>query len=106
VTEAPRVSDDEGVQVRRVIMIDPEKLEDYIGRYRLAPGVVIDGEARDGQLFAQLTGQTAFPVFAYEPDRFFYKVVDAQLHFERNDAGNVDAVVLHQMGEQRAPKLD
>jgi hypothetical protein len=55
-------------------------------------------------LFAQLTGQPAYPLFAYEPDKFFYKVVDAQLHFER-EGNDVAAVVLHQGGEQRAPRI-
>lgn len=105
-TEAPRVADAEGIQVRKAIDIDPTRLEEYVGRYQLAPGAVLAVEMRDGQLYAQLTGQPAFPVFPYDDDRFFYKVVDAQLHFERDDDGKVVAVVLYQAGEQRAPRLD
>lgn len=105
VTKAPRVPDDQGVQIRKAIDVDPESLQEFAGRYQLAPGAVITVEARDRQLFAQLTGQAAFPVFAYEPDRFFFKVVDAQLHFERDADGRVVAVVLHQMGQQRAPRI-
>jgi serine-type D-Ala-D-Ala carboxypeptidase/endopeptidase len=106
VTKAPRVADDQGMQIRTAIELQPDVLEDYVGRYQLAPGAIITIEARDRQLFAQLTGQAAFPVFAWEPDRFFLKVVDAQLHFERDDEGRVVAVVLHQMGQQRAPRID
>lgn len=106
VTKAPRVADDQGMQIRTAIELQPDVLEDYVGRYQLAPGAIITIEARDRQLFAQLTGQAAFPVFAWEPDRFFLKVVDAQLHFERDDEGKVVAVVLHQMGQQRAPRID
>ena len=71
----------------------------------MTPSVVVTAETRGDQLYVQLTGQQALPVFEYEPDKFFYKVVDAQLHFERDGGGNVDAVVLHQAGQQRAPKL-
>lgn len=106
VTKAPRVADDQGMQIRAAIELQPDVLLDYVGRYQLAPGAIITVEARARQLFAQLTGQAAFPVFAYEPDRFFLKVVDAQLHFERDDEGKVTAVVLHQMGQQRAPRID
>jgi hypothetical protein len=105
VTKAPRVPDDQGVQFRKAIDVDPESLQEFAGRYQLAPGAVITVEARDRQLFAQLTGQAAFPVFAYEPDRFFLKVVDAQLHFERDADSRVVAVVLHQVGQQRAPRI-
>ena len=55
-------------------------------------------------LEAQLTGQPFFPVFPAAEDRFFYKVVDAELVFER-EKGTVTAVVLHQGGTvQRAPR--
>jgi serine-type D-Ala-D-Ala carboxypeptidase/endopeptidase len=38
-------------------------------------------------------------------DKFFYKVVDAQLDFERDASGKVVAVILHQHGQNpRAPR--
>jgi hypothetical protein len=61
---------------------------------------------RDQKIYAQLAGQPTYPVFAYDDDSFFYKVVDAQLVFERCSDGSVVAVVLHQGGERRAPKVD
>ena len=64
--------------------------------------------ARDGtHLDAQLTGQPALPVYADKPDHFFYKVVDAQLDFERDAAGKVTALTLHQNGRDlKAPRTD
>ena len=105
-TEAPRVADEEGIARYEEIAIDPAVLGAYVGRYLLAPGVDITVEARDGRLYAAVTGQAAYPVFPFERDRFFYKVVDAQLHFERDRSGNVVAVVLHQGGQQRAPRVE
>ncbi len=56
-------------------------------------------------LLVTLTGQPAFPVFAIGKDRFEYDVVKAELTFERNAAGKVVAVVLHQNGrDMRAPR--
>ena len=104
-TLAPRVSDELGPKRYESIQIGEAILKDYEGQYQLASDTVINVETREGRLFAQLTGQPAFPVYAYEFDRFFYKVVDAQLHFERDESGIVDAVSLHQGGEQRAPKI-
>ncbi len=101
-----RVTDDQGVQARSEITLNAAQLTDYVGDYQLTPAIVISVLARDRQLYAQLTDQPAYPVFAYEPDNFFYKVVDAQLHFERDDAETVVAVVLHQGGQQRAPRIE
>ncbi len=103
-TRAPRVADDKGIKRMTAIEIDAASLEPLVGVYALAPAVKITVEARDGQLFAQLTGQPAFPVFPFEADKFFYKVVDAQLHFERDDAGAVAGLTLVQGGRQYAPK--
>jgi hypothetical protein len=49
-------------------------------------------------LEAQIAGQAAFQIFANATDKFFYKIVDAQLDFERDAAGKVIAVTLHQNG--------
>jgi hypothetical protein len=46
-------------------------------------------------------------VFASGGDQFFYKIVEAQLTFERNADKKVTAVVLHQNGrDMRAPRAD
>ena len=57
------------------------------------------------QLYVQLTGQAAYPVYAAAKDHFFYTLFDARLEFERDAAGKVVALVLHQNGQdQRAPR--
>ena len=81
-------------------------LQSYTGKYQLAPGFVFDITLTGNQLFAQLTGQGALPVYASAKDEFFYKLVDAKLSFERDAKGNVVAVVLHQNGrDMRAPRM-
>ena len=47
-----------------------------------------------------------FPIFALEEDRFFYKVVDAEIHFERDEDENIVALTLRQNGELRAPLVE
>jgi ABC-type molybdate transport system substrate-binding protein len=71
------------------------QLAPLVGEYELAPGAIITITAQGSQLFAQLTGQQNFPVFASAPDVFFYEVVEAELHFERDGDGQVTRVVLH-----------
>ncbi len=105
-TVASRVADDQGPRQYTAIDVEADALSDLVGGYQLSPALVITITANDAQLFAQLTGQPAYPVFAYEEDKFFFKVVDAQLIFERDEAGNVSAVILNQIGQQRAPRIE
>lgn len=87
------------------VRLDPALLGEYVGRYMLAPGVQFAVTVERDQLYAQLTGQAAFPVYAKSKDHFFYTVVDAQLDFERDVSGKVSALVLHQNGQdRRAPR--
>jgi len=81
------------------IHLDATTLQSYVGRYQLAPGMVGKITLENGQLKAQLTGQPAFPVYSSARDEFYYTVVDAQLSFQRDARGKVDAVVLHQNGK-------
>jgi len=91
---------------RTAITLDAATLGNYIGHYQLAPHAVIDVTLKDGQPFVQLTGQAAFPIFASARDKFFLRVVDAQIDFERDAGGKVVKLVLHQNGmDQQAPRV-
>ncbi len=97
---APRVPD------APVATLDAGTLASYVGTYRFAPTAIFDIALKDGQLMAQLTGQPSLPVFPRAKDKLFYKVVDAQIDFERGPDGTVVALVLHQNGRDlRAPKV-
>ncbi len=91
---------------RPTVNLDASTLKSYIGRYQLAPSAVFDITFESGQLKAQLSGQPAFPIYSSAKDEFFYTVVDAQLSFQRDAQGKVEAVVLHQNGkDRRAPRV-
>lgn len=83
-------------------------LAEYTGEYdfgQIQPGATIKVTSLGEQLLVVLTGQPTFPVFCVGKDRFEYDVVVASLTFERDAAGKVVAVVLHQNGlDMRAPK--
>jgi len=81
-------------------------LEDYVGRFGFAPGVELRIRHTGQRIEAQLSGQSWLPVLAGGADRFVYQAGEAELQFERDAAGKVAAVVLHQGGiEQRAARL-
>lgn len=92
---------------RTEISMAPEILEKYVGKYELAPNVLITVTRKENQLYAQLTGQQALEIFPENEREFFLKIVDAQLSFKTDSKGRVNAVVLHQMGrDQIAARID
>lgn len=88
----------EPVATRSEVAVDAAVLEKYVGVYQLAPAFAITVTLENGQLQAQATGQAKYPIFAESPTRFFYKVVDAQLSFEVDEAGQATKLILHQNG--------
>ncbi len=90
---------------REAIQISSTKFDELVGEYELQPGFVMK-VFRDGEKFiTQATGQGAIEIFAMSESRFFPKVVDAELEFERGPDGKAVALILHQGGrDMRAAK--
>lgn len=102
---APRTQSATATDGTSSVRLDPALLHDYVGRYALGAGAEFAITVQHGQLYVQLTGQAAYPVYAKAKDHFFYTVVDARLDFKRDAAGKVLALVLHQNGQDlRAPR--
>lgn len=83
---------------RQAATVAPDQLTQYEGVYELAPTFAITMRVRDGKLMTQATGQQEFELFAESKDRFFLKVVDAQVEFTRDASGKVTGLILHQGG--------
>lgn len=86
------------------IMLSEETLKEYVGAYPLTPQFIISITLENGGLQAQATGQSRFPIYAEAKDKFFYKVVNAQLTFTRDANGRVTGLVLHQNGQDLPAK--
>ena len=89
---------------RPAIAVPVEKLREYEGVYELSPAFAITMKVEGGKLMTQATGQEAFELFAEKPDKFFLKIVDAQVSFTRDAAGKVTGIVLHQNGRDAPAK--
>lgn len=75
-----------------------------MGRYQLAPNFLLD-VSRDGDhLFAQATGQGKAEIFPEAALEFFYKIVDAQITFEKDAQGKATGLILHQNGRDAPAK--
>ena len=86
------------------VEVAAEILETYVGKYELVPGFVITVTREDQQLTAQATGQPSFQIFPTSETKFFLKVVDAQITFNRSDSGEVESLTLHQNGQNMPGK--
>lgn len=89
-----------------VVKLTQAEMDGLVGRYQLAPAVVVTIVPYNGKLFAQLTGQQGAEVFPTSPTEVFWKVVDAQATFDRGPDGKATRLVLHQNGrDQPAPRI-
>ena len=86
------------------ITLSPEILSTYVGKYELAPGILMEISTKDSQLFTQLPGQPKFEIFAEKEDHFYLKVVVAQLVFKKDNAGKITSVTLFQNGREMPAK--
>ncbi|MEM1053070.1 MAG: serine hydrolase, partial [Pseudomonadota bacterium] len=84
----------------RQVAETPADLSQYEGVYALAPTFKITIFAEDDKLMGQATGQGANQLFPESEDKFFLKVVDAQIRFDRSDDGSVNALTLFQGGRE------
>ncbi len=90
--------------VRKEIPLSTEQVAPFVGIYEIEKGFEIKITLEKDQLFAQLTGQNAIPIFAESEVSFFLKVVEAQLQFEKNEKGEVIKVYLVQNGNKMKAK--
>jgi tetratricopeptide (TPR) repeat protein len=83
--------------------LNEDELKEYSGKYQLAPQFIITVTTNGTQIFAQATGQPQFEIFALTRDKFFLKVVDAQIGFLRRE-GKITSMILFQNGREMPGK--
>jgi Domain of unknown function (DUF3471) len=90
------------------VKVDAATYDAFLGKYDYGEGKAIMTVSREGgHLFAQLSGQPKFEIFPKSPTEFFWKVVNAQVQFVKNDAGKVTKAIHHQGGQTlEAPKIE
>ena len=81
---------------------DEKELEKYIGRYDLSQGMIMTITKEKDGLYAQVSGQNKFPIYQASPGHFYWKVVEATVHFVTDDKG----IVTHGHFEQGSFKVD
>jgi hypothetical protein len=91
----------------REVEVDPRSLPRIVGRYQLAPALVLTVSRKGRQMSTRLTGQRELNIYPEGAHRYFLKAVDAQLEFDDADPARAGYVILHQNGQQmKAPRID
>jgi hypothetical protein len=80
----------------KVAAIDPATRAVFAGRYDYR-GAILTVTREDNRLFAQLNGQPRFEIYPKSTNTFFWKVVEAQVTFVKDDNGKVIKAI-HQQG--------
>ena len=94
------------LEQKNVEQINTATYSDYVGEYDYGHGAILTITKEGDQLLAQMTGQPKFEIFPQSETKFFWKVVNAQVTFVKNDKGNVSKIIHHQAGaEIQAPKI-
>jgi CubicO group peptidase (beta-lactamase class C family) len=90
------------------LVLSTDALNALAGRYDYGMAVLVVTR-EDDKLFAKLGGQPRFQIFPKSETEFFWKVVDAQVKFEKDAQGKVVRAVHHQNGQTitaaRLPEL-
>lgn len=86
--------------IKKTITVADEILESYTGEYEFIPQFIIIVTKENNQLKAWATGEGKFDIFPESQNKFFYKIVDAQLEFIKGEKGKIIKVVLYQNGRQ------
>ncbi len=81
--------------------------EAIVGRYDYGGAILTVTREGDNKVFAQLTGQPKFEIFPKSETNFFWKVVEAEVTFVKNDKDVVISAIHKQNGQTlNAPRLE
>ncbi len=78
--------------------LSDQELDAILGEYNYGPGAVLTISRQGENVFAQLTGQPRFPIFARSATEFEWRVVPASVTFVKDADGKVTKAIHSQGG--------
>jgi tetratricopeptide (TPR) repeat protein len=84
--------------------VDSKTYDLYAGEYEVTPAFVVKVFMEGDKLMTQATGQPAIELFAEAENKFFARVVNAKVTFNRDEKGGVTGLVIHQGGRDLPAK--
>jgi CubicO group peptidase (beta-lactamase class C family) len=89
--------------IKKLVVVADSVLVQYTGQYELGPQFIITITKEGSQLKAQATGQPSVDLFPETENKFFLKVLDAQVEFAREN-NMVTKLILYQNGTKAEGK--
>ena len=89
---------------QREVNVDPDIYNEYTGKYELMPGFIITITKEGNRLMAEATGQGKAEVFPESEIKFFLKVAAVKISFQKDSAGTVSQLTVHQNGQDMVAK--
>lgn len=75
-------------------------LDAYIGQYQTDVNITFTITKEDNQLYAEVPGEQAFPIFPESEDIFFYKIIPAKIRFNLDEEGVVESMTFLANGRE------
>lgn len=85
-------------ELKKPVIVDESILKEYAGTYEISPTFTITVTHEADGLHIQATGQPKVNIYPETSSKFYLKIVEARLEFERNAANQVERLVLYQNG--------
>lgn len=89
-------------QERKTIAVDPKILEKYVGVYQVTTTATITVTFENGKLYAELTNEPKWELFAESETVFFMKTLKGQITFVKNAEGAATELIF-QFGTTKIP---
>ncbi len=88
------------------IKLSAEILKQYVGKYQFEPNFIMTVSVNGEQIFVQATGQPQAEIFPLSEDKFYPKVVDAQIKFVKENGIVTQLVLFQNSREMPAKKIE
>jgi hypothetical protein len=96
----------EAAELMGIAEVDPTISNACVGEYDYGQGKILTVTKGDDRLFAQMTGQLTYEIFPKSETEFFWKIVNAQIEFVKDNEGKVIKAILNQGGRKsEGPKI-
>jgi CubicO group peptidase (beta-lactamase class C family) len=90
--------------IKKLFPVPDEVSLSYVGKYEIAPQIILTISKENGQMKAEATGQGKLDIYPEALNKYFIKVADIRLEFVQNESGKIDKVIIFQNGGQMLAK--
>ena len=86
------------IPYRKPVALERAACEAYVGKYQVGILAQLSITLEQAGLFAQMSFQPKLRIYPGGEDTCFYRAVEAELHFLRDEQGAIDRLEIHQGG--------